>query len=421
MIRSHPRRAIRVGLAAAVLALAAAGVWQASRPAGAMSGHERAVALERTLRCPTCQGLSVADSPSPIAAGMRQQVEQKIAAGATPDQVRGYFVNRYSDWILLDPPRRGIGWVVWLVPLLGLLAGLLLVRRTLRRRSPAAEDAEDEPAADGRAAAAAFADNPPDSQLTEPIAAALADLRAARLDAELDHPADATVEDALARLAATLREHPLPTPQAEPDPQPEPEEAQPDTTGPTGRRRRVSSYALASAAVLFAGLLAVTLTSAIGDRPAGAVITGNFATAAPGSTPATEATDQLVALQRDTQTQPKDPVAWLAYATALDKAGKLADAEPAYKKTLALDPGNTAATEQYAWLLTRGGAPSEALPLLTPLAQQRPDDPQVLLLLGLAQRGTHDPHATATLRQFLELASEAPEAAVIRGLLGSTP
>lgn len=421
MIRRHPRRAILVGLAAAVLTLTAAGVWQASQPAAAMSAQQRAVAVERTLRCPTCQGLSVADSPSPIAAGMRQQVEQQVTAGRTADEIRGYFVNRYSDWILLDPPRRGIGWIVWLTPLLGLLAGLLLVRRTLRRRSTASPDAGVCLPAEERTAAAAFAQNPPDGQLPEPVAAALADLRAARLDAELDHPADAVVDDALARLAAALRNNPLPTPHTEPDPQPKPEKAQPDTTRPTGGRKRVSRYAIAVVAVLFAGLLAVTLTRATGDRPAGAVITGNFATAAPGSPPPAAAADQLAALQNATQTRPNDPAVWLAYATALDGAGQFAGAESAYKKTLALDPENTAATEQYAWLLTRGGAPTEALPLLTPLAQQRPDDPQVVLLLGLAQRGAHDPHATATLRRYLTLAPDTAQAPIIRGLLGSGP
>lgn len=208
MSRSHRRGAILIGLAAVVLSvLAAAGVWQASRPAGTLGPHDRAVAVERTLRCPTCQGLSVADSGSPIAAGMRQQVEQQVAAGKTGDEIRSFFVGRYSDWILLNPPRRGIGWVVWLVPLLGLLAGLLLVRRTLRRRSTATTDAEDELPAKERAAATAFADNPPDGPMPEPVAAALADLRAARLDAELDHPA-AAVDEALARLAAALRDHP---------------------------------------------------------------------------------------------------------------------------------------------------------------------------------------------------------------------
>lgn len=441
MSRPHRPRSpqrLLIGLAAvALLALGAAGVWQASQPAGPATPHERAVAVERTLRCPTCQGLSVADSPSSIAAGMRQQVEQQIAAGATADQIRGYFVNRYSDWILLAPPRRGIGWLVWLAPAAALLAGGLLVARTLRRRASTAPGRFEEIPAAELDAAAVFAADPPTADLVEPVAAALADLRAARLDAEVDPAGEADVDGALVRLALALRDHPEPVVASPPDPDHSPElepaealkpgeapatgEAPAGTDGrPAAPRRWVSRYALGAAAVLFAGLLAVTLTRAVGERPAGAVITGDFASAPPaGASGSADA--QLATLRDATQARPQDPAAWLTYATALDQAGQLADAEPAYRKALALDPGNTPATEQYAWLLTRGGAPKEALPLLTPLAQERPDDPAVVLLLGLAQRGAGDPQATTTLRRYLALAPDTPEAGVVRGLLGQTP
>ncbi|SDY66239.1 cytochrome c-type biogenesis protein CcmH [Modestobacter sp. DSM 44400] len=435
MSRPHRPRSpqrLLIGLAAvALLALGAAGVWQASQPAGPATPHERAVAVERTLRCPTCQGLSVADSPSSIAAGMRQQVEQQVAAGATADQIRGYFVNRYSDWILLAPPRRGIGWLLWLAPAVALLAGGLLVARTLRRRASTAPGRSEEIPAAELDAAAVFATAPPTADLVEPVAAALADLHAARLDADVDPAGEADVDGALARLAVALRDHPEPVVASPPDPDHSPElepaealepgEAPAGADGrPAAPRRRVSRYALGAAAVLFAGLLAVTLTRAVGDRPAGAVITGDFASAPPAAASGA-AGAQLAALRDATRARPQDPAAWLTYATALDQAGQLADAEPAYRTALALDPGNTPATEQYAWLLTRGGAPKEALPLLTPLAQERPDDPQVVLLLGLAQRGAGDPQATTTLRRYLALAPDTPQAGIIRGLLGQTP
>lgn len=417
-------RSLLAGLvAAAALLLAAAGGWQAAAPPGVVTTHERAAALEHNLRCPTCQGLSIADSPSPIAAGMRQQVETQLATGASTAQVRAYFTARYSDWILLDPPRRGVGLLVWAFPPLLLLAGGLLLRRTLRRRAFSTANTAEE-----LTAAAMFAaEPPPELALPEPVAAALTDLRAARVEADLEPAGQASVDDAMGRLAAAVHAHPVsaaalaaPSPEVHPPPANVPAR---DTPRPRRNRR----YAPLVAAAVFAGLLGATLTRAIGSRPTGAVPTGTFVTtpagtpqpAVPASAPAT--IPILTGLQQATRAHPTDPGLWLAYATALDHAGRLTDAEPAYRTTLALDPSSTPAHEQLAWLLTRGGSPTQALSLLAPLTQQRPDDPQVVLLVGVAQRGAGQPQAGATLRRYLRLAPNSVQAPYVQSLLRSSP
>jgi cytochrome c-type biogenesis protein CcmH len=109
---------------------------QPSRPVDDQTMYE--VASE--LRCVVCQNLSVADSPSEMAGQMRAIVRERLAAGESPAQVRQYFVERYGDWILLAPPRRGFTLLVWLAPPAAVLVGVavvaLLVRRwTSRRRA----------------------------------------------------------------------------------------------------------------------------------------------------------------------------------------------------------------------------------------------------------------------------------------------
>jgi len=109
---------------------------QPSRPVDERQVYEVAT----DLRCVVCQTLSVADSPSEMANQMRAIVRERLASGETPAQVRQYFVERYGDWILLAPPRRGFTLLVWLAPLVAVVVGLalvaLLVRRWTGRRRP---------------------------------------------------------------------------------------------------------------------------------------------------------------------------------------------------------------------------------------------------------------------------------------------
>jgi cytochrome c-type biogenesis protein CcmH len=88
--------------------------------------------VAKQLQCPVCNGSSVADSPSDLAGQMRNVIRQKLEAGESPDAVLAFFVDRYGDSILIEPPRRGIGLAVWLAPVGILAVGSILLGLLLR-------------------------------------------------------------------------------------------------------------------------------------------------------------------------------------------------------------------------------------------------------------------------------------------------
>jgi cytochrome c-type biogenesis protein CcmH len=161
------RRAALAALAFAALAPAAPGQEAPAADPRAIVGAPRGAALSgealdaqtdetaALLRCPVCQGLSVADSPATMAQNMKVQVRELLAQGYDRAQVLAYFEHSYGEFVRLEPPLRGVNWLVWGAPLAGLAAGLAAVVWALRRQatvsgeapaaSPAAADAEPDP------------------------------------------------------------------------------------------------------------------------------------------------------------------------------------------------------------------------------------------------------------------------------------
>jgi cytochrome c-type biogenesis protein CcmH len=96
-----------------------------------LEARTRAVASE--LRCPVCQGLSIADSPSDLSTQMKDLVREQLRAGKTPDEVKRYFIDKYGEWILLAPKPSGANLLVYLLPVGAVIGGLVLVWSVVRR------------------------------------------------------------------------------------------------------------------------------------------------------------------------------------------------------------------------------------------------------------------------------------------------
>ena len=95
----------------------------------------RVTALSSELRCLVCQNQTVADSESPVARDMRDQVRTQLAAGKSEAEIKTYMTDRFGDFVLYNPPFKAKTVVLWAGPFAVLLfAGFLLIRR-LRKSS----------------------------------------------------------------------------------------------------------------------------------------------------------------------------------------------------------------------------------------------------------------------------------------------
>jgi cytochrome c-type biogenesis protein CcmH len=95
--------------------------------------EEQTRQIASELRCPVCQNLSVADSPSELAQEMRALVREQLEQGKSPEEVKKFFVSKYGDWVLLAPPAKGFGLLLWLLPALAAVIGVLFVIFLTRR------------------------------------------------------------------------------------------------------------------------------------------------------------------------------------------------------------------------------------------------------------------------------------------------
>lgn len=91
------------------------------------------------LRCPTCISSSVADSDAPVSVEMRTLIQEQLQEGKGEAEILASFQERYGDWILLNPPRRGVYLLVWGLPVIAGLAGLVGLALFLKRWTKRAE------------------------------------------------------------------------------------------------------------------------------------------------------------------------------------------------------------------------------------------------------------------------------------------
>lgn len=84
---------------------------------------DRVQAIGEQIKCPVCQGESIADSPAQMARDMMTLVADRVSAGASDTEIIDELLASFSGAVLLDPPASGATLVLWLAPLAALAVG----------------------------------------------------------------------------------------------------------------------------------------------------------------------------------------------------------------------------------------------------------------------------------------------------------
>lgn len=97
--------------------------------------QQRYDALTRQLRCLVCQNETIADSNATLAADLRRELREQIAAGRSDADILKFMTDRYGTFVLYKPPLEPRTWLLWAAPALLLLIGLVVAGLVILRRS----------------------------------------------------------------------------------------------------------------------------------------------------------------------------------------------------------------------------------------------------------------------------------------------
>jgi cytochrome c-type biogenesis protein CcmH len=97
-------------------------------------------AIAKQMYCPVCENTPLDVCPTQACIEWRELIREMLAEGKTETEIKQYFVNRFGDRVLAEPPRRGLNWLVYVIPPVAILAGVLILYSALRAlRKPSSE------------------------------------------------------------------------------------------------------------------------------------------------------------------------------------------------------------------------------------------------------------------------------------------
>jgi cytochrome c-type biogenesis protein CcmH len=93
--------------------------------------------VARQLYCPVCENISLDVCPTQACAQWRDLIREKLEAGWTTAEIKDYFATQYGDRVLPEPPKKGLNWLVYILPPAMIIGGIILLLWIVNRlRAP---------------------------------------------------------------------------------------------------------------------------------------------------------------------------------------------------------------------------------------------------------------------------------------------
>jgi cytochrome c-type biogenesis protein CcmH len=90
-------------------------------------------AIAKELYCPVCENIPLDVCPTQACAQWRALIKEKMIAGWSKDEIKQYFVDQYGDRVLAQPPARGLNLLVYILPPVVFMGGVVVVYLNLKK------------------------------------------------------------------------------------------------------------------------------------------------------------------------------------------------------------------------------------------------------------------------------------------------
>jgi cytochrome c-type biogenesis protein CcmH len=314
-----------------------------------------------------------------MAQQMRAVVREQLEAGKTPDQIKDFFVSKYGEWVLLKPKTTGFSAILWILPyvalVLGIIAALWFVRRASKSNTTPGKQPQPSTQAQTDFLAQSF--DPPDIEDSSSRAGLLRErgrLKDELTELEFDFQAGKLSEadyrtlkreieikgtTIMQQLNALPAEPTVKTPREKLS-----RASEPRSAAGQSRFRRWQLVAGGVFLLLFGLALGVMLTQSVRPRASeNDTMTGDFMT---GTTPASGEA-------RAAMTEGKQAFAQQEYPKAIDS----------FKKVLAAEPNNPEAHAYMGFILVQAGHGDGALTAFDKALSVAPNFPMALWGRGM--------------------------------------
>ena len=100
---------------------------------GPRTNADRVNAIASEFKCPTCRSESVETSNAQTSRIIRADIARRVEAGESDDEIRAYLISRYGEEYLLTPQATGASSVVWILPVVVIVAAIAGLAVAFRR------------------------------------------------------------------------------------------------------------------------------------------------------------------------------------------------------------------------------------------------------------------------------------------------